>query len=333
MAEKTVKRLKEKIQKLTETSAVEVTTDLHNDLSQIMEDNDADIARVFSSGSFQRLFWMHQLQALRAKDKRQVRWHPMMIRWCLHLKMLSSAAYRAMRSSHFMTLPSERTLRDYTHVVKSTMGIQPELNAQLIKEANVQSLEEWQKFVVVTFDEMKIKEDLVYDKNTCDIIGYIDLGEVNGQLSSLGRKLVHSVDFKPEEHVADHMLLFMVRGLFTDLEFPYAQYATQTASGTELFAVVWDVVRNLESCDLRVIALSCDGASPNRRFFRLHKRSSSKSNIPTYKTTNPYSSDERDIYFISDVPHLMKTARNCWSHSFAHGDQRPLWVSRPCMHC
>ena len=59
------------------------------------------------------------------------------------------------------------------------MGIQPELNAQHIKEANVLSLKEWQKFIVVTLDEMKIKEDLVYDKNTwhCDIIGYVDLGE------------------------------------------------------------------------------------------------------------------------------------------------------------
>ena len=24
------------------------------------------------------------------------------------------------------------------------------------------------------------------------------------------------------------------------------------------------------------------------------------------------------IYFICDVPHLMKTTRNCWSNSFAH---------------
>ena len=38
-----------------------------------------------------------------------------------------------------------------------------------------------------------------------------------------------------------------------------------------------------------------------------------------YKACNPYTDD---IYFISDVPHLLKTTRNCWSHSFAHGCTR-----------
>ena len=37
-------------------------------------------------------------------------WHPMIIKWCLHLKVLSSAAYHAFQTSRFITLPSERTL-------------------------------------------------------------------------------------------------------------------------------------------------------------------------------------------------------------------------------
>ena len=36
-----------------------------------------------------------------------------------------------------------------------------------------------------------------------------------------------------------------------------------------------------------------------------------------YKTDNPYadSKENRPLYFISDPPHLIKTTRNCWSHS------------------
>ena len=46
-----------------------------------------------------------------------------------------------------------------------------------------------------------------------------------------------------------------------------------------------------------------------------------------YKTLNPYASDGRCVYFISDVPHLiMKTTRNCWSHSFANSNTRKSWV-------
>ena len=68
------------------------------------------------------LFWNQQLELLKFKDKRQIRWHPMMIRWCLSLKLLSSASYLALRSSNLVILPSERTLRDYTHIVKAKTG-------------------------------------------------------------------------------------------------------------------------------------------------------------------------------------------------------------------
>ena len=33
-----------------------------------------------------------------------------------------------------------------------------------------------------------------------------------------------------------------------------------------------------------------------------------------YKTTNVYAPD-REVYFMSDVPHLIKTGQNCWEKS------------------
>ena len=321
-AERKVKRLTENIRKLIASRSVLVDSSLHNDLTKIMEENESKIVEEFPENSFQRLFWTQQQQALKVKNNRQLRWHPMMVKWCLHLKMISSAAYHAMRSSGFIKLPSERTLRDYTHLFKASTGIQPEVNAQIIKEAKVDTLEEWKKYVAVVFDEVKIREDLVYNKHTSEIIGFLDLGEVNNQLNSIA-DVATKGEFAPRS-VATHMLVFMVRSLFTSFEFPYAQFATRTASAAEIALMAWDVVRNLESCDLKVIALSCDGASTNRCFFKMY--SSSKKKLPAYKTRNPYSNDDRQIYFISDVPHLMKTVRNSWSHSFAHGGHRPMWV-------
>ena len=35
---------------------------------------------------------------------------------------------------------------------------------------------------------------------------------------------------------------------------------------------------------------------------------------------------ERFVFF-SDVPHLIKTTRNCFSNSFAHANTRGMWVS------
>ena len=45
-----------------------------------------------------------------------------------------------------------------------------------------------------------------------------------------------------------------------------------------------------------------------------------------YKVINLYADEKRYIYFISDVPHLLKTTRNCFSNSFGHSFTRKLWV-------
>lgn len=62
-----------------------------------------------------------------------------------------------MRETGFISLPSERTLRDYTHVFQAKPGIQYEVNNQLIREAKLDQLEPWKTNVCVVFDEVKIK--------------------------------------------------------------------------------------------------------------------------------------------------------------------------------
>lgn len=39
---------------------------------------------------------------------------------------------------------------------------------------------------------------------------------------------------------------------------------------------------------------------------------------------------QRAIYFFSDVPHLLKTSRNCLSHSGGNNTMRHMWVSEWC---
>ena len=108
------------------------------------------------------------------------------------------------------------------------------------------------------------------------------------------------------DNVATHMLTFMVRGIFSNLEFPYAQFPTTGAVGHTLFTLVWDAVRNIEECGLKVMVITCDGASTNRKFIKMHRMSRKRGEL-TYKTPNPYSNERRDVFFVSDVPHLIKT--------------------------
>ncbi len=114
----------------------------------------------------------------------------------------------------------------------------------------------------------------------------------------------------------------MIRGVFTDLKFPFAHFPTKDVCGDQLFSIIWEAIENIERLGLKVVALTGDGCSPNRKFFRMHARSDEL----CYRIPNIYTTEKRYIYFFSDVPHLMKTKRNCWSHSSRYGT-RNLWVS------
>lgn len=48
------------------------------------------------------------------------------------------------------------------------------------------------------------------------------------------------------DSVANHMLVYMVRGIFSNLEFPYASFPTRGVTADELYPIVWDAIRNLE---------------------------------------------------------------------------------------
>ena len=38
------------------------------------------------------------------------------------------------------------------------------------------------RYVILIVDEMKVQEDLVYDKTGCNLLGFVNLGEVNNEL-------------------------------------------------------------------------------------------------------------------------------------------------------
>ena len=63
----------------------------------------------------------------------------------------------------------------------------------------------------------------------------------------------------------------------------------------------------LQITGLQVICVTADGASPNRNFFKLHKID--------YVAPNVYCKPGNYVYFMADMPHLIKTVRNAWYNS------------------
>ena len=93
-----------------------------------------------------------------------------------------------------------------------------------------------------------------------------------------------------------------------------------------LMYLVWRAIRMLQLADLQVICVVADGATPNRRFFKLHKMEQYTKSGVTYFAPNICRTPGDYVYFIADVPHLIKTIRNAW-HNSQHNRSRHLVVS------
>ena len=70
------------------------------------------------------------------------------------------------KESGVIKLPSQRTLRDYTHHIHAGVGFSTETDRHLMTAARMGEAPEREKYVLLVMDEMHIKEDIVYDKHT-----------------------------------------------------------------------------------------------------------------------------------------------------------------------
>ena len=109
---------------------------------------------------------------------------------------------------------------------------------------------------------MKVMANLALDKTTGELIGFTDLGDPDLSFGALEK-----VDM-----IATHALAFLVRGVCSGLKFGVAHFATTGITAAQLMPLFREAVCVLETtCNLLVIAATSDGASPNRRFYCLHK--------------------------------------------------------------
>ena len=173
----------------------------HFDLCDIMTQESETVLRAFPEGSFTRIFWEQQLDAVSCRDKRGMRWHPLIVKWFLYLRHKSSSEY-------------ERTLQDYTHHVKSANGFSAEVDHQLAQVAQLETSQEFQKYILLLIDEMYVREELVYRKNTGTLVGFMNMGDINTHLLAFERSLKQDTS-KPQ--LATTMVMFMVQGLLTQL--------------------------------------------------------------------------------------------------------------------
>jgi len=114
-----------------------------------------------------------------------------------------------------------------------------------MKAANKDSCPTKDKHVLLLLDEMHIREDLVFDKHSGKLIGFVDLGDVN----------THLIQYEGRLKTPKPQLANGNRGtrLFSKLQFPYAQCPCANLSGGQLYDPFWEAVRRVETCGFKVI--------------------------------------------------------------------------------
>ena len=95
---KKAKRLEEKIKAMIEDNGEVVDEEMNSDLKKIMHDCSEKVTNEHPEGSLPRVFWEQQLKAASCADKRQMRWHPVIVKWCLHV-------YNCVTSLEVLTKP------------------------------------------------------------------------------------------------------------------------------------------------------------------------------------------------------------------------------------
>ncbi|PFX11533.1 hypothetical protein AWC38_SpisGene24694 [Stylophora pistillata] len=209
-------------------SSIEVDHNLSNDVTTILSEAQ-------EVTPFMKLFWRQQKKMLQSSPS-GVKYHRMVIRYALSLAAKSPSCYEEIRQSKILVLPNQRTLRDYRNYIRPTRGFQK--------------------------NEMKVQSNLVFDKHTGELIGYVDLGKPD----------INYATPEKQDDIATHALVFLVRGVCTELKFALAYFATTGVTSAQLMSLFWEGVCILEtSCNLWVVAATSDGASPNRKFYRLLK--------------------------------------------------------------
>ena len=167
-----VQRLREKLDMQITVQGLKVEDVIHDDLVAIMKNHSEDVLAKYGEDSLQGIFWSQQLKATAATGALGRRWHPLIIKWCLYLHHISSKAYEPIRNSGIITLPSSRTLRDYKHLSSTKVGFSIEADRQLVDIlAQKNGLA---KYGMLMFDEMYIKQGLVYEKSTGALFGFTD---------------------------------------------------------------------------------------------------------------------------------------------------------------
>lgn len=153
---------------------------------------------------------------------------------------------------------------------------------------------------------MKLTKALAFNRNNLKVEGFTDLGKYTPEHAK-GKK-------------GDHALVF----LFQPFKGKWVQtlgcfLSKGSATGTVLHNLIIECIGLAEKSGLRIDAVVTNGASRNRNMWS--QFGITKNKVSVQHVVDP----TRNLWFISDFPHLIKCVRNFLTHKDRDTDAG-IWV-------
>ena len=157
-----------------------------------------------------------------------MQWHPLIIWWSLRIYFTSPAV----KTLGFLKLLHIDTLERHTKFTARGSGFHPDIIKRLAEDASISSLKDYLKNVSLIFDERQIKADLVYHRSTGKLMGFTAMGDINEEFRKFNGNLCLEDDedlsttTNYQRDIATHVIVYMVRGLFSKLCYPFTHFAS-----------------------------------------------------------------------------------------------------------
>jgi len=153
-----------------------------------------------------------------------------------------------------------------------------------VHSSTLQKMSDIDRYCCLLFDEMSIRENVRFNQKLDCIEGYEDYGT------------------ERTCHIANHALVFMVRGLHRKWKQPVAYYFIRGSTNAGLLRkFLEDVLGACQNAGLRVVATVCDMGANNVRALQDMGATRWK---PFFEFQN------QEIVTVYDPPHLLKCTRN-----------------------
>jgi len=205
--------------------------------------------------------------------------------WALAIFKRSPKAYRYLEGA--MSLPSAKTLQRLLRNVH----LEPGINNNFISKYSemLSGFSDQNKLCALLFDEMALKNRLIYDEANDKIEGFEDYGDERGS------------------KIADHALVFMVQGLKKKFKLPVAYFFVHgTVSSAKLSTLIKNLIISLEEVGFKILTTVCDQGPTNTGALNLLKKFGGQSLEDNYFIFN----DNKKVFIMYDIPHLFKSIRN-----------------------